>query len=168
MAQRAMRRLFSNGHAATVAARSMVWYTSQGDFPGALKVKNFNSDLCLDVKGAPRPKAPSSSSTIARRTIRRRTSGRVITRGTQMDLNGNWTAGGTQSAHIYEGPECTPVGQCVSILIDMSAYGRPNATGSVVDPSTITVNFPDDKTYTGQLQPPNTIKWSNGTTWTMN
>ena len=33
------------------SARSMVWYTEQGDFPGALRVRNFNSDLCLDVKG---------------------------------------------------------------------------------------------------------------------
>jgi Ricin-type beta-trefoil lectin domain-like len=33
------------------SARSMVWYTSQGDFPGALKVRNFNSDHCPDVRG---------------------------------------------------------------------------------------------------------------------
>ena len=31
-------------------ARSMVWYTEPGDFPRALKVRNFNSDLCLDVR----------------------------------------------------------------------------------------------------------------------
>jgi hypothetical protein len=149
-------------------ARSMVWYTSPGDFPGALKIRNVNSNLCLDVRGG-------SSAEFAQLQQYHCTSNnpaqnfwQIIDRGTQMDLNGNWTAGGTQSAHIYEGPECTPLGQCVSILIDMSAYGRPNATGSVVDPSTITVKFPDDKTYTGQLQPPNTIKWSNGTTWTMN
>jgi hypothetical protein len=48
----------------------------------------------------------------------------------------------------------------------MSAYRRPSASGSIVDASTITVTFPDDKTYTGKLQPPNTILWSNGSTWT--
>jgi hypothetical protein len=32
-------------------ARSMVWYIEPGDFPGALKLRNFNSDLCLDVRG---------------------------------------------------------------------------------------------------------------------
>jgi Ricin-type beta-trefoil lectin domain len=150
------------------SARSMVWYTSQGDFPGALKVRNFNSDLCLDVRGGSSVDGAQLQQYHCTSNNPAQNFWQIVTRGTQMDLNGNWTAGGTQSAHIYEGPECTPVGQCVSILIDMSAYGRPNATGSVFDPSTITVKFPDDKTYTGQLQPPNTIKWSNGTTWTMN
>ena len=28
----------------------MVWYSEPGDFPGALKLRNFNSDLCLDVR----------------------------------------------------------------------------------------------------------------------
>jgi hypothetical protein len=87
---------------------------------------------------------------------------------TVMDLNGNWTDGSTRSAHIYEGPSACPQPQCVSIMIDMSAFGRPNANGSTVDPSTITVTFPDDKTYTGQVQPPNTIRWSNGSIWTKN
>src|SRR5690242_18151066 len=32
-------------------ARSMVWYSEPGDFPSALKLRNFNSDLCLDVRG---------------------------------------------------------------------------------------------------------------------
>src|ERR1700685_3829400 len=37
--------------------------------------------------------------------------------------------------------------------VDMSAFGRPNAKRSVVGPSTISVSFPDDKTYMGQIQP---------------
>ena len=27
----------------------MVWYVQSGDFPDSLKIRNFNSDLCLDV-----------------------------------------------------------------------------------------------------------------------
>jgi hypothetical protein len=149
-------------------ARSMVWYTEQGDFPGALKVKNFNSELCLDVRGG-------SSAEFAQLQQYHCTSNnpaqnfwQMDGRGTQMDLNGNWTDGSTRSAHIYEGPSACPQPQCVSIMIDMSAFGRPNANGSTVDPSTITVTFPDDKTYTGQVQPPNTIRWSNGSIWTKN
>jgi len=48
----------------------------------------------------------------------------------------------------------------------MSEFGRPTATGTIVDSSTIKVNFPDDRTYTGQLHPPNAIIWSNGSVWT--
>jgi hypothetical protein len=77
---------------------------------------------------------------------------------TSIDLNGSWTDGGPRSAVIFEGP--------ASLAIDMSDFDRPNAHGSIVDGSTITVTFPDDKTYTGQLQPPNTIRWSNGSAWT--
>jgi hypothetical protein len=77
---------------------------------------------------------------------------------TVMDLNGNWTDGSARTAVIYEGPN--------SVTIDMSDFDRPNAHGSIINGSNITVTFPDDRTYTGQLQPPNTIKWSNGSVWT--
>jgi hypothetical protein len=77
---------------------------------------------------------------------------------TIIDLNGNWTDGGPRIAVIFEGPS--------SINVDMSDFDRPTAHGSIVDASTITVTFPDDKTYTGQLVSPNTIRWSNGSTWT--
>jgi hypothetical protein len=53
-----------------------------------------------------------------------------------------------------------------ALTVDMSAFGRPTAHGTVVDGSSITVTFPDDKTYTGQLQSPNKIRWSNGSVWT--
>ena len=150
------------------SARSMVWYTSPGDFPGALKVRNVNSNLCLDVKGGSSADGAQLQQYHCTSNNPAQNFWQVIARGTRIDLNGNWTAGSTQSAHIYEGPACTLQPQCVSIMIDMSAYGRPNAHGSVVDPSTISVKFPDDKTYTGQIQAPNTIQWSNGTTWTKN
>jgi hypothetical protein len=80
---------------------------------------------------------------------------------TVIDLNGRWTDGSTRRAVIsaaYTYP--------YELTIDMSAYGRPAAKGVIVDDSTITVTFPDDKSYTGKLQPPNTIRWSNGSAWT--
>ena len=75
-----------------------------------------------------------------------------------IDLNGRWTDGSTRSAIISAA--------FTSLTIDMSAYNRPAAHGSIVDGFTITVTFPDDATYTGKLQLPNTIKWSNGSAWT--
>ena len=36
----------------------------------------------------------------------------------------------------------------------------------IVDASTITMTFPDDKSYTGKLTAPRTIRWSNGSAWT--
>jgi hypothetical protein len=144
----------------------MVWYTSQGDFPGAFKIRNVNSDLCLDVRGGASAEGTQLQQYHCTSNNPAQNFWQIKDRGTVMDLNGNWTDGSTRSAHIYEGPACTQQPQCVSIMIDMSVFGRPNANGSVVGPSTITVNFPDDKSYTAQLQPPNTIKWSNGSTWT--
>jgi hypothetical protein len=137
-------------------ARSMVWYSEQGDFPGALKLRNFNSDLCLDVSWG-------SSDEYAQLQQYHCTSNNAAqnfwqTLSIDMDLNGNWTDGSTRSARIYVG--------LGSITIDMSDFGRPNANGHVVDSSTITITFPDDRTYTGQLQRPNTIRWSNGSIWT--
>jgi hypothetical protein len=77
---------------------------------------------------------------------------------TLVDLNGRWASGGRP------GPVISTTS--TSLTIDMSAYNRPSAHGSIVDDSTITVTFPDDKTYTGKLQVPNTIRWSNGSAWT--
>lgn len=143
------------------SARSMVWYVSKGDFPGAFKIRNVNSDLCLDVKGGSSAEGAQLQQYHCTSNNRAQNFWQITSRGTVMDLDGNWTDGSTRSAHIFEGP-----GTSASILIDMSAFGRPNATGSIMGPSTITVNFPDDKTYTGQIQPPATIKWSNGSAWT--
>jgi phospholipase C len=53
-----------------------------------------------------------------------------------------------------------------SIAVDMSALKRPAASGTVVNGSDISVSFPDDKTYSGVLQAPGTIRWSNNSTWT--
>jgi hypothetical protein len=145
-------------------ARSMVWYTEPGDFPRALKVRNYNSDLCLDVR-------EGSSDEFAQLQQFHCTSNNAAQNFWQIqpgvfNLNGNWTDGSTRSAHIYQGPDCSD--QCVNIMIDMSAFGRPNAKGSVLNGFAITVTFPDDNTYVGRVMPntANMIQWSNGTTWT--
>jgi hypothetical protein len=76
---------------------------------------------------------------------------------TLIDLNGRWSDGTLRF---------TPISAAfASLTIDMSAHQRPAAHGTIVDAATIEVTFPDAKTYTGALQPPNKIKWSNGTTW---
>jgi hypothetical protein len=77
---------------------------------------------------------------------------------TVMDLNGGWSDGGPRIAVFSEG--------ATSLKIDMSDYDRPMATGSIVNGSTIKVTFPDAATYTGSLQAPNKILWSNGSAWT--
>jgi phospholipase C len=77
---------------------------------------------------------------------------------TVIDLNGRWMSGGVL------GPAITVHGN--SISIDMSALKRSNATGTVVNGSDISVTFPDDKSYSGVLQAPGTIRWSNNSTWT--
>jgi len=52
-----------------------------------------------------------------------------------------------------------------ALRIDMSVYGRPAATGRILNESTIEVTFPDDATYIGKLVKPNQIQWPNGTIW---
>lgn len=82
----------------------------------------------------------------------------VATANTVIDLNGKWASGGVP------GPAISVNGN--SIVVDMSAYHRPSAHGSILDSSDITVTFPDDKTYAGKLRLPKTIEWSNNSTWT--
>ncbi len=78
---------------------------------------------------------------------------------TVLDLRGAWASGGVA------GPFISVTGN--SISIDMSALHRPTASGTVLSTTQISVNFPDTKTtYTGTLQPPNVIKWSNNSSWT--
>lgn len=77
---------------------------------------------------------------------------------TVFDLNGSWSDGSPWIAVISEGP--------VTLTVDMSDFDRPTAHGKIVDSSNITVTFPDDRTYAGNLIGPRTIRWSNGSTWT--
>jgi phospholipase C len=83
---------------------------------------------------------------------------KVPTIATVIDLNGQWMSGGVL------GPIITVEGN--SISVDMSALKRPKALGTVINNSDISVRFPDDKTYSGVLQKPDTIRWSNNSTWT--
>jgi hypothetical protein len=137
--------------------RSMVWYVEPGDFPDAYKIKNFNSDLCLDVRsgshdeGAQLQQYHCTSNNAAQNFWQ--------TAPFSLGLNGDWTDGSTRTAHIYQGP-LSPL-----IKIDMSDFGRPWANGSIAGGvNTISVTFPDDQTYTGQIVG-NTIRWSNGSVW---
>ena len=77
---------------------------------------------------------------------------------TVFDLNGSWSDGSPWIAVISEGP--------VALTVDMSDFDRPTAHGKIVDSSNITVTFPDDRAYAGNLIGPRTIRWSNGSTWT--
>jgi hypothetical protein len=79
---------------------------------------------------------------------------------TVIDLNGKRTAGNGNypSADIYAA--------FTFISINMSAYHRPPASGTILDSSTIRATFPDDATYTGRLEMPNRIRWSNNSGWT--
>jgi hypothetical protein len=139
-------------------ARSMVWYVEPGDFPYMFKVRNFNSDLCLDVRGG-------SSNEYAQLQQYRCTLNNLAQNFSQkfpafwpvVDLNGRWTDGSTRSAVIYAG--------LGSIVIDMSAFGRPAARGLFYDAYFITVNFSDDARFTGRVTPTQ-ITWSNGSVWT--
>jgi hypothetical protein len=77
---------------------------------------------------------------------------------TSIELNGAWTDGSSRNAVISV--------KVNALTINMSAFNRPAARGTVVNDSTITVRFTDDQTYTGQLEAPNRIRWSNGSVWT--
>ncbi|NEQ11214.1 MAG: hypothetical protein F6K37_36525 [Moorea sp. SIO4E2] len=52
-----------------------------------------------------------------------------------------------------------------NVTIDMSAYNRPAATGRIIGDNKISVTFPDDDTFTGELVYVGQIKWSNSTVW---
>jgi hypothetical protein len=75
-----------------------------------------------------------------------------------IDLSGTWASGGVP------GPVVSVNGN--SLSVNMSHYNRPTAAGSILDSSHVTVTFPDDNTYTGTLQPPITIQWSNNSALT--
>lgn len=140
-------------------ARSMVWYVEPGDFPGMFKVRNFNSDLCLDVRA-------SSWNELAQLQQYHCTSNNVAQNFLQKfpapfpiyNLNGRWTDGSARSAVISV--------QFAAIAIDMSAFSRPDARGWFSEAFTITVNFPDKETVTGNLVSDSRITWSNGSVWT--
>jgi hypothetical protein len=85
-----------------------------------------------------------------------------------MDLNGRWTDGSTQNGTLRY---CVIVssGAFGHIFIDMSELNRRAARGWYVHVWDITVNVPDDGTFTGTVSPfqvtPTKISWSNGSVW---
>lgn len=139
------------------SARSMLWYVEAGDFPGTFRVRNFNSDLCLDVRagswddGAQLQQYHCTKSNLAQ------TFSQKFPANWSVNLNGRWTDGSSKSAVITQ--------QYPAIAIDMSAWNRPAARGWFSADFTITVNFPDGGTFTGDVSTPNRIKWSNGSSW---
>jgi hypothetical protein len=53
-----------------------------------------------------------------------------------------------------------------TIIVDMSAFGRPTSTGTILSRTLIQVTFEDHVTLTAQLQlDPDRLDWSNNTTW---
>jgi hypothetical protein len=118
-------------------------------------VRNFNSDLCLDVRAG-------SWDELAQLQQYHCTSNNVAQNFRQrfpafwIDLNGSWTDGSTRTAVVSQ--------QFASIVIDMSAFNRPAARGWFDSGLTITVNFPDDATFTGKVSETR-ITWSNGSVW---
>jgi hypothetical protein len=79
------------------------------------------------------------------------------------DLNGKYTAGGAP------GPIIHLSGNIISV--DMSAYHRPSATGTLILPTYGRITFPDDKsvpngTYDVYFTAPNTVAFQqNKSTW---
>jgi hypothetical protein len=75
------------------------------------------------------------------------------------ELGGLWYWGG------LPGPRISVSGN--NLTVDMSAYRRPTASGTILGPNQIRVTFPDDNTFTGTLSSnPARINWSNNTVWT--
>jgi len=72
-------------------------------------------------------------------------------------VNGQWYFMGKP------GPVITQSGDRLSV--DMSAYGRPTATGKFLSANRIQVTFPDDATFTGTLDGRGRISWNNSTVW---
>jgi hypothetical protein len=73
-------------------------------------------------------------------------------------LGGKYAAGGVT------GPVISVSGNHISV--DMSAYHRPNAYGTIVNPTQVAITFPDASSYTGTLVAPGTINFNNNSSWT--
>ncbi|HEX6682397.1 MAG TPA: PASTA domain-containing protein [Candidatus Limnocylindrales bacterium] len=76
---------------------------------------------------------------------------------TVFNLNGTYDVGGPARPVISNVNDV--------LTVNMSAFGRPNASGTVLAPDLIQVRFPDNGTFGAVLVAPGIIKWSNGTEW---
>ncbi|NCR54473.1 MAG: hypothetical protein GPJ10_14020 [Microcystis aeruginosa L211-07] len=72
-------------------------------------------------------------------------------------VNGQWYYSGRP------GPIITQSGD--RLTVDMSAYGRPTATGRILSPTQIRVTYPDYGTFVGTLTGRGQINWSDRSVW---
>lgn len=77
---------------------------------------------------------------------------------TLIDLSGVWDDGG------FLKPVIVVSGN--TIIVDMTGDHRPTARGTIIDSGNISVTFPGNQTYIGEIQLPASLKWSNNTVWT--
>lgn len=83
-----------------------------------------------------------------------------------IDLNGGWMDQGGNRPYIYLYGDSN-YSSGYTIAVDLFLSNRPDGVGYIVDGSTISVYFPDDKDYTGKIeQNGRVIRWSNNTVWT--
>jgi hypothetical protein len=86
--------------------------------------------------------------------------GAVVLGVPAFNLNGTYNDGFGRPP----GPVISVQGQAISV--DMSRFHRPTAHGTFIDETHISVTFPDDRTYTGVLNPGSrAILWSNNSIW---
>ena len=154
----------STPSAATVAAAPLLFdingsWTDVGSAKPVITAAN--GFLIVDMSYAHRPTATAGTftATLQAPNIIRWSNGstweKVFTGPTVVNLNGqHWTPGAAFSQQDNG-----------FLTVDMSDSHRPTATGFVIDSSTISVTFPDAGTFTATLQAPDTIRWSNGSTW---
>jgi hypothetical protein len=114
------------------------------------------------VKNLIREKAPQAAITEAEQIALKCSSALEECLGSSIitpvfNLNGRYEYGGTP------GPVISVMGNIVEI--NMSAYKRPLAKGRILNPTAIFVDFPDDDSYSGNLQLPDKIEWSNHSEW---
>jgi hypothetical protein len=86
-------------------------------------------------------------------------------------IEGRWIPeGGPENKQAEISIELSTIKELSSIEIDMMDFGRPTAHGKIISHSIndplISVNFPDDRTYTGNVKEADKIHWSNGSVWT--
>lgn len=81
-----------------------------------------------------------------------------------VDLNGAWKNPNDLIPYIYIYADPQRAGG-YTITIDQSLFNMPDAFGYFVDSDTISMVFPDQGDFTGEIGD-GKIYWSNGTVWT--
>jgi hypothetical protein len=151
-----------------------VMENSTGPF---LTVTDVNGALTVDMSPLGRPRATGTvtTSTTLSMTFPDDTTYTATLRELGSYVNEIAWSNGSFWLKVYTGPlqfslngvKWSPGGAVTSdsngrLTIDMSALGRPNASGYVFFSDFIVVNFPDDQVYIGQLEPDGSIAWGPG------